>query len=298
MTNCDRFRKHINAFADGELDVRQNAEALEHVNTCTTCAGRVAQIASMKAALKRTCSDVHAPPALQDKIRSLSDAGTELSRVARPSHQPVLLAGLRLRTAVPLAMAASLVLAALLWQNWPQVGPTSADIAAIAGGIAEDVRQQHRLCASDGGLSHHDESLTRDPRKIAELLTRDLGLAILVPDLSTRGFELVGADRCGIMGRRGSHVLYRAAGGGAMLSAFTVGRLAALDPGIGDATPDDRCYVSFDDSVGVVAWHDGPQTHVLCAELPAAILQELVVVARTARAGPTVGPNPVLALAN
>ncbi len=295
MMSCECFRKYIDAFADGELDVQKNLEVLEHLNMCPGCAGRVTDVTALKAALKRTYSSVQAPRTLRDRVRSLLDARAELPKITQRLDRSGGRASQRSRLAVPLAMAASLIVAVLLWQHWPQTGSPAA-LTVVAEHIVADVRQQHRLCTGDGGLDHHDEALPRDPVKIAEVLRRDLGLAVFVPDWTARGFKLVGADRCGVMGRKGSHILYRSVSSGVMLSAFTVGRLVALNPTSDGQTVDGGCFVSSDDSPAVVAWHDGPQTHILCAELPDAALLDLVGTTRTAGAGRTVGLNPALAL--
>ena len=51
--NCQSFRKYIGAFADGELEVSQNLEALEHLNMCPSCAARVTNINELKEAINR-----------------------------------------------------------------------------------------------------------------------------------------------------------------------------------------------------------------------------------------------------
>ena len=39
---CKTFRKYLYAFADGELETRENLEALEHLNMCPSCCRKVA----------------------------------------------------------------------------------------------------------------------------------------------------------------------------------------------------------------------------------------------------------------
>ena len=72
--NCTQFRKYAGAFADGELDIQINLEALEHLNMCPACTQRVDEIASLRPALERPHSNPRAPRELRDRIRHALDA--------------------------------------------------------------------------------------------------------------------------------------------------------------------------------------------------------------------------------
>jgi len=102
------------------------------------------------------------------------------------------------------------------------------------------------------------------------------------------------------MGRRGTHVLYHSSNGIA-LSVFTVVRIAALRGKTEGGDPESAYYASWDEPLGAVAWHDGPQTYAICAYLPRARLLDLADGGRTAAAeGPgfSWSLRPVLALAH
>lgn len=110
----------------------------------------------------------------------------------------------------------------------------------------------------------------------------------------------MGVDFCGIMGRRGAHVFYHFSTVIALL-VFTVAHIAALRGKAEGGDPESAYYASWDESLGVVAWHDGPQTYAICANLPRARLLDLADGERAATAeGPgfSWSPRPVFALAH
>jgi anti-sigma factor RsiW len=200
---------------------------------------------------------------------------------------------------VPLGMAAALLVAAGMWRHWPWSEPRLSVVSVVPGRVVADVREQHRYCVSHRGGNHNDVSLPRDLQIIAERLSARLSMDVIAPDLSAFGFELVGADSCGLMGRPGAHVLYQSVSTGRMLSLFTVNRLASLGPESGEGAVDGALLVSSEGSPSVVAWHDGPQTYLVCAEVPEATLLEIggrVSTASAVQPGMWGGPQPVLAV--
>ena len=272
--DCKQFYKYAGAFADGELDVQLNVEALEHLRMCPRCAGRVAEVTNLKAALKRSVVHESAPPHLRQRVMAALD--DEVGVQGRKQGGPAL-APWRSRLVVVTGVAASLVLASVAWRMFDHREQPTDSLTVVSGRVVADVREQHRLCVSRRGLNHHDPRLPRDLKEIASRLSAELGLAVKSPDLSRYGFELVGADRCGIRGQRGAHVLYRRTlRPPVMLSVFTLPRLANYQPGDGDGTEEDATYyVTGGDLPRLVAWHDGAQTYTVCAELPEADLLAL-----------------------
>lgn len=294
--DCTGFRKYVGAFADGELEVEQNLEALEHLNMCPACASRVTAVNSLKPALRRAYGDVTAPRHLHERVLSALEA--EVGSRDAPAYASAVRRW-RSRLMVPIGVAAALLVAAGMWQYWPRSEPRLNVVSVVPGRVVADVREQHRYCVSHRGESHNDVSLPRDFRIIAERLSARLGMGVIAPDLSAFGVELVGADSCGMMGRPGAHVLYRSVSTGRMLSVFTVNRLAGLGPESGDGAVDGALLVSSDGSPCVVAWHDGPQTYLVCADVPEATLLEIggrVSLAGAVQPGVWGGPQPVLAV--
>lgn len=304
--DCIGFDKYVIAVADGVPEIRQNREALEHLSRCSRCARRVADITSLKAALARVYSDAKAPEHLKKRIVSLLETERRSAGYDPEPRRAGVATGLRSKFMAPVAIAAALLVAVLLYRYWPHNESYRGTITVVTGRAVADAREQHRWCVANRGPNHHDASLKRDLNEIARRLSRDLQLTVFAPDLSQHGFVLVGADRCGMLGRRGAHVLYRSKSAEASLSVFTVGLMAALGSGDGGAPVKrerNRDYFvsagEADKSPSVVAWHDGRQTYVVCGDLAASALLDVVDqvrVAETFHLGPGWRKSPALAL--
>ncbi len=278
--NCPSFHKYIVALADVQREIQDNGEALEHLNRCPSCARRVADITALKAALVRVHGETRAPQHLYDRVVSSLEK-TEVHSVQIPADSlpgPVA-AGLPHRLRVPVAIAAALLLAVSgFWYQADSRG-NHGTITVVTGEALADAREQHRMCVSHRGADHHDASLPRDLAAIARRLSDDLHMAVIAPDLEADGFALVGADRCGLPGLRGAHVLYRSESGNQALSVFSVSRITTLGSAESDAGVDHEYYVSAEEPgepLSVVAWHDGPQSYVVCGELSRNALLALV----------------------
>ena len=309
--DCRRTRIYIGAFADGELDVQRNLEVLEHLNMCPECAARVDNVHKMKSALARASSNTRAPGALRVRINAALEAEEALLRGSADARAASVVQATGKRAAgvadaaatarravtarfwarawAPLSMAAALAIVAVGYQLRFVPEPVEGTITVITGRAVSDVRKQHDDCITRHGMAHHDASLSRALPVIAQRLGERLDLEVIVPDLSVLGFVLVGADRCGIQGRAGAHVLYRATDGGAWISVFTVGEIEGLAKHGLDRDSLRDYFVSGDDALPVVSWRSGDATYVVCGDLPEAQLRSIVSSIQTA-AVPPVGP--------
>ncbi len=280
--DCTRFRKYVGAFADGELDVQQNLDALEHLNMCPACAARATELGALKGAMKRVFASTQTPQQLTDRILAVMENDGVPQPVARFRHSDGR-AKLPWRLTIPLGIAASLLVVLGIWRLSPiGIGADEPAHATLTARFVADTRQQHLLCTRNGHFDHHAESLPRDLKKIANIMGRDLGLRVAVPDLSTYGFELAGANWCGIRGRCGAHILYRSSAPPVTaLSLFTVGRQAPFTSGREPGRAEGDVFVASDDSLRIIAWHDGRQAYVACADLPESALLDLTGAIRT-----------------
>lgn len=297
--DCKTFQKYAGAFADGELGVELSLEAEEHLKACPRCTQRVTSITGMRTALQRVLDPGPPPPSLVDKIE------TSLEReAARPRRQhitPKRAARPRIaRPALVTGMAAAGVfIAALAWYTVLRE-PAARFRTVDAGRALADAWRQHQAC-SHHAAEHHNPALPQDLEALARRLSDDLHLLVIAPDLSPRGFELLGADRCGVLGRRGAHVLYQARASKQPLSVFTVERWHGLGGYDARSLPDSVAFVSQRSSGHVVAWHAGPQTYALCGSLPSDELLGLAGWIRTADAADArfrMTTGPLLALAD
>lgn len=274
--NCQSFRKYVGAFADGELDTDLSLQALEHLNMCPSCAQRIAEVEAIKASLRRIWSQERAPDSLRTRIEVALRGTSPASPIEADASSPV--APRRFRLAAPLAAAATLVLGVAIWQL--AVAPPAAGLPAA---LAAAVRAQHRDCIAMGD-KHHDPTLARTCEAIRDGLGQRLALDVAAPDLADLGCDLVGADECGVRGRKGAHVLYRGRETGAYLSLFTLARLSDL------AGADARAGRAFlrneAEGSSIVAWQGSDASYILCGELPCDRLIELARPIRTAAIDP------------
>lgn len=268
--DCKRFRKYIGAFADGELDVEHNLDALEHLNMCPICTARVTEVATLRESLQRVYGNIAAPSHLKEKIVAMvrDDRITQTQGSARARRV--------IRLFVPLAAVASLLLVVAVWRPWTGARAPVLSAANLPAQLVANVRSQHRTCVWQRGPNHHDAARPRDPKLITTMLARDLGMVVAVPELGVRGYELVTVDRCRVGRRKASHAIYRSGVPNGELSFFTVERTASLASDRVATTPDRELVAADHAPLSVVGWHDGPQTYLACAEVPEHVLFDIV----------------------
>lgn len=294
--DCNTFQKDLELFADGELHRDQHKEAIHHFTTCSDCQKRIAQIEMTKSSIHQLWSRVNAPTALRDKITHALNEEVSTSIPLDQPHPldqprlgeyempvsgstPALRSGFR-RWFIPSTIAATILIGFIvlpgLFDRSPSVTVTVVDARSV-----ESILDQHHMCASGGGMLHHDKSLTRNMKTIAEKLGAELGFTVLAPDFSGRGIRLIGASRCGIKGVPGSHILYRN-NKGKFLSVFSVARLDGLVAKPGTGGGERHYFVSEVDTMSVIAWHEEIESNVFCAEMPRSELMGLIEGVRTA----------------
>lgn len=281
--NCVGFRKFVGAFADGELDVSSNLDALEHLNMCPLCSSRVTEIQDLKAALVR-CQRERAPEDLRERVlvalRSVGenepvrDSRSDLAQAAADQR---VIPGFFSRWSLPMGMAAALLLACVAWWMWPRTPMAPGIMTVHARQAVADICEQHSACVAGHGFDHFDPNVGRDVQLASMQLSDSLSLPVLVPDLCDYGMEFVGADRCGVRGRKGAHALYHCAEKNTMISVFSLPRVPELE-GAGRPHFDGRVYAVFTkDDQYVVTWHDHESCYAVCSseKLPDEILMKV-----------------------
>lgn len=252
--NCREFQKYVGAFADGELDTQASLTALDHLKMCPDCTQRVTQVHELKKSLQRVYGGQSAPADAADRIRAAIGAGRNRW----------------IRLMVPMSMAAAILLTTSFWYFWPR----RADLRPVQGRWAADVRQVHRACAAYG-LKHHDPSLPRELGAISEKLTMRLGFQVIAPDFISGGFELVGAEQCGLPGHQGGHVLYRNKNTSEWLSVFSVQPIEELRHAVQrHRKPQAVCFAGPDGN-SLYAWTSPQASYVICARLSEADMWQL-----------------------
>lgn len=301
--NCTQFRKYAGAFADGELDIQINLEALEHLNMCPACTQRVDEITSLRSALERTHSGHRAPGDLRDGIRQALEAQIH---DADPVDSDTTVAGSgqverprrTSRWLVPLSMAAVLVAAVSAWQYMPDADVSSGTMTTLAVRTVADAARIHRDCASNRRSNHHHSTLPENAVQLASHLSRRLGFQVIVPDFTPSGFTLVGADFCALGGRDTAHVLYtQQAEGGAALSVFSTKYIPELRPASVTTRGNTGVFVREVGELTVAAWHENGQTYTFCSELAERPLLRTIHQIRTVMRLPDSPPVASLAMA-
>ncbi len=281
--NCKTFRKYAGAFADGELDVQQNLDALEHLNMCPDCARRVDEVGVLKSALRHWWSGHRAPSSLRERVATalrraaswdaatpalaLVDEGEDV-RSAAPRR--------RSRLLVPMAAAAALLFYVAVFRFFPGSPLPQGTMTVVSARVVEDMRKQHRYCMDH--LSDHvlDPTEGSNLADLSRRLSRDLKLRVLSPDLRASGFEFVGYGACGIQGRPGAHVLYHRADSGSLLSLYTISRVPELQANTVTGPSGRRYFLSEDEQpLTVLAWHDEGETYAACVAMPRRPLLEV-----------------------
>ncbi len=260
---CQSFREYLGAFADGELDPEANAQALEHVNICPSCAQRVTEIQRMKKAVRRVFEGASAPPHLAEKVRSIIRA--EAASPPKASRSVIH------RLIIPTGMAAAILAAVAVWLLLPE---PPADGPGVQATFASQVRHQHQMCCDHQGP--HDATLGRELAVIAENLAARLNVKAIAPDLADRGFTFRSAHVCDIQGRRCGHVMYQAADG-PMLSVFSLAAADCKDVDFGTGAGDQGgdWPVEQRGKPTMIGWAVEPTAYILCAEADKRGLSEL-----------------------
>lgn len=260
--NCLQFQKYVSAFADGELDVEKNLDALEHLNMCPQCAQRVADIQQMKVALKRALPAETAPPTLAERIlRALDDEMRPPISATTPGRSPVARnrRNMILRLEVILGAAAVLIILLGIRDSFLEPGGPGSPVAFAS--VVSEVQNEHRRCAS-GDMPQLDPTLPTEREQAARFLCDRMGLDVRAPDLADCGFEFVRADCRDVMGKKAAHLLYRSEKYGSALSLFFLPELVTDGELVQFG---ERPCARSKGMMQVVMWNEGKQSCVSCA---------------------------------
>jgi len=102
------------------------------------------------------------------------------------------------------------------------------------------------------------------------VLGKELGHAVLAPNLESSGYRFHSADTCGFGDHPGAHLIYQRISDGRLISVFSV---ALMDPRVVGqrVSGRKRIYLVCDStaSAKVIAWDDGEATYLICGKTPA-----------------------------
>lgn len=173
---CDEVGRWIGPLLDGELDVRNSTEVQAHLATCSVCRRRCDMQNTLSSNIRRLDLGYMAPDSLRLRISAALDdpkpepAGPgKVKRIARSPAPWWLWAGW------PVALAASALLATVLLQTR---SPQANDV------VAAHVRSLL--------VNHLSDVVSTDHHTVKPWFAGKLDFSPPVPDLSSRGFELLG----------------------------------------------------------------------------------------------------------
>jgi anti-sigma factor (TIGR02949 family) len=311
--NCREAAKFLYAFADGELETRDNLHVLEHINMCPECCGKVTIQQQLKGAIAVAFRDEVAPVSLHDRIRSALAAAEDAS--VGPSRIISLWR--------PLAAAAVIVLAMVgLWSFQDRTrGPAPIPLANVqftdasqnARLLATNVYTMHRKCTL-AGKDHQDKKLPKDGLAAARVLCKELNYPMLRcgkldanPDT-----EFVSASFCGVADcegalHKGGHLIYTFKSGpmrGRAISMISVTHLTELrnlnkiHMGERDYCIMEPTTASEQDPATVVAFDCPGASHLVCLEAdPKATMRFVQDMQPVSAQQAEIGTHPKLLLA-
>jgi anti-sigma factor RsiW len=173
--DCKKVLELMTAYADGEVDAVQRDTITRHLDQCRTCSLELANLNSLKSAMRADALLFNAPGALVKRVNSLID------KAADPAGKPARAAP-RLKW-LPMAAAAGFVVA--------------AGVAAYVLFVPSAQRRMEKLAVAEHQRAVQSEHLvdfaTSDPQKMIGWFTSNSKLTPpMVPYRLAPGFVLVG----------------------------------------------------------------------------------------------------------
>lgn len=315
--NCGEAISHLQSYADGELGGMTRAAVHEHLVGCDRCRAELDAIERIRQALCAHWSDVRAPDSLVERVEALTVGSGSASFGGGASHSPALPPSIDRGVAIPAevedeagmefgetyseyvrsqrpawkalklpaALAALIGLGAIMWSALLPPGIEPLSVSSVPPADVAFIRIAHLAAVEEGPAKFHDESLPRQLTQARVELEARLGFRVAAPVLTSSAFEFRGARQTTLAGSAAAHLLYTSPVDQTALSAFSVMRLEAL--GGYAVARDQRHYLLAESAdAAVCAWHDGMETHVLCADIPSETLLEIADQVRVV-GGPT-----------
>lgn len=194
MITCEDIRSLIHAMFDGELDAANIARCEEHVQSCEQCARELASIKTLHDTISAVAVSYKAPDHLRYRIDTMLKQHTY--KGSERDSGPLFL---RIRNwFLPLTSLAMVLLAALL--VFQHTGSSHHEL------IMDEVVASHVRSLQESHLIDVENS---SQHVIKPWFAGRLDYSPTVADLSSKGFELVGARLDYVQHRKVSALVYR-----------------------------------------------------------------------------------------
>jgi anti-sigma factor RsiW len=172
--NCDQARLLLHPYLDGELDVVQSLEIVEHLRHCEACEESRAQIQRLSKVLAQSDLRFAAPASLKHRVQA----------ALRPSQRPKLISDRQRRVALTVVAATLLAAVAFGLGRSSWFGKPSQELL-----VASEVTAAHLRSLQ---AEHLVDVKSSDRHTVKPYFSGKLDFAAPVVDLSDDGFELVG----------------------------------------------------------------------------------------------------------
>jgi anti-sigma factor (TIGR02949 family) len=200
---CERIRRHLDAYLSNELLVETTSEILRHLETCEACTQELGTRTRVRDFVRRAATNLMPPEELRLSIQ----------RRLRQT-QPGLWVGFReLNWAVALAGIVVIVLGGLVTHEWVRVLRGRRIVAGVlALGVSDHVQ-----CAIKG---HNYPEVANPPDVLRKKLGPQYAALLDVVHQNLPGFEVLEAHICSIPGSSRKYVHFITRGRGTILSVI------------------------------------------------------------------------------
>ncbi len=292
--NCKNARHLIFAFADGQLDVKDNCDLLDHLKMCPACTARVDEHQRLRVALRRSMENIEVPSGLAAKVR----ANVLGSKAPRDSRRLLRLVPAFLLTAACIAFAFRSI------SDFVAGGVTftveSTRVVPRGLNAAVQVTHKHLACGA-GSHVHANMESTVNPATVGRTMSAHYSNSIVVmaPNFSEQGYFLETASYCGVQdteNRQGAHLVFASNVGNDRISFFSVPRWDCLDQcGHREVDGTGLKYYGVPQESGgmlnLVYWHQDSTTYIVCGSLSSERLSSMVREVHDASIAAAAGNN-------
>jgi anti-sigma factor (TIGR02949 family) len=200
---CERIRRHLDAYLSNELLVETTSEILRHLETCVACTEELGTRTRVRDLARRAATNLMPPEELRLSIqRRLRETQPGFWGGSRPLNWAVALAGIVV-----------IVLGGLVTHEWVRVLRGRRIVAGVlALGVADHVQ-----CAIKG---HNYPEVANPPDVLRKKLGPQYAGLLDVVHQNLPGFEILEAHICSIPGSSRKYVHFITRGRGTILSVI------------------------------------------------------------------------------
>ncbi len=200
---CERIRRHLDAYLSSELLVESTSDVLQHLESCEACSRELEARTRVRDALRRAAVSQIPPEELRQSIQ----------RRLRKTRIGFLSGSRRLTWAVAVAGLVVVVLGGIATQQWIRVLRGRRIVAGVlALGVSD-----HLQCAIKG---HNYPDIANPPELLRKKLGPQYAGVVEVVQQNLPGFEVLEAHICSVQGSPRKYVHFIARGRGTILSVI------------------------------------------------------------------------------